>query len=157
MEKSDNSFDLSLCSLGVAGAFILSFIADNLLTPIRSKHFYEIKEELKNEVFGIDLMDETYSFTLNILFPMILYLIATFILLFIIWKLIKSFFLYEDTKVNNILKSLLGVAIVFITFLTIKSLWLLIVLNFKLLLIFFLVGLAGVGIVTSKSGSPKIN
>ena len=164
IQKLKGSLDLTLYTLGIGTAFILLFLSNKLLTPIKGRNFLELKEEmignfssslanLFRKAFGKTLLpiDESYSVFGNIFIPMVFLIIASLIFLLIIFSLGKSVVQGEDTISGKIIKILLALFLFFILFMTIHSGWNIFVLNFKMALVIGTIALLIFGFISNPS------
>ena len=164
IQKLNGNLDLTLYTLGIGTAFILLFLSNKLLTPIKGRNFLELKEEmignfssslanLFRKALGKTLIpiDESYSVFGNIFIPMVFLIMASLIFLLIIFSLGKSVLQDEDTIFGKIIKILLALFLLFILFMTIHSGWNIFVLNLKMAVVIGTISLLILGFIYNPS------
>lgn len=169
VNKTKKRLDLFLYTLGGATAIGLFIIADKLSTPIKGRNFQELRAELNGNLsasvmnilkgaFGEQpelTVDKTYSYIGNLFVPMTLFILASLLLLSIIWHLGKSILVDEDTLLDKSLKILFTGAIGFISYEAVQNGWFLLVLNIKLTVVFLSIGIILFALFIPKSTRTK--
>ncbi|HWL25279.1 MAG TPA: hypothetical protein VNR38_16290 [Ureibacillus sp.] len=140
-KKSQDSFDLILYSVGLAFTFMVFLLSKWLSQPLMT--------EVESGASLVDIVfdgNDQVSFLWNLILPTFLMFLGIVILVGLLYQMVKSILLKQDTKLNKLLLILIIHVILIDLILTFKNGWQLLVLNFQYL-IMVIVGLVVIGLI----------